>query len=180
MQKKNYQAKRRCGIASIEYVLSFPILMLVFVALLFVGRGGIEKSQANFDVRYEVWKSRGPEVYEHGKPTTNWYRPEKLVAFEANRDTEPLQLLSLGEELRGELHGRADRDFRFPVFGGRTASAQTTVIHGTWDHEELPMFSDDTGRPHTSLVGTILGTERYVPVFALVDEIFGFVFGSFF
>ena len=42
------------------------------------------------------------------------------------------------------------------------------------------MFSDGTGDPHTSLVGTILGTEEYVPVFKLVDEIFGFVFGSFF
>ena len=86
--------------------------------------------------------------------------------------------------LPGELGGTATNSFRtYRFLGGQVeAKARSNLIHGTWDHKELTMFTENPGRSHFEVlekivdIETLTGKRIRFSVLRIVDGIVDFVF----
>jgi len=127
------QRTTRRGLASLEFVLAFPIMLLFASAVLWVGRAGIARTKAAVESRNQVWASR-PNARPTDALSANWG-----VGNGAQSKT-------VSKTYKGWFSGAANPP----------AKSKHTLFAGTWDHRSLP-FEPKRGlmTPHLSVMGKI-------------------------
>jgi hypothetical protein len=128
------QPARRCGIATLEIVLVFPMLLALVAAIFLVGRADATKSLTATRARDEAWKKR---------PTADPGEVLRLL-------NDPIVSAVATEEIRAVSPG--------PLFRGTNFQARTRaeVTGRPWDRRDIPF---DPGRatfdPHREELGRI-------------------------
>jgi hypothetical protein len=149
---------RRRGIASLELVLVFPMVLAIAAALFLIGRADVAKLAVATVARRQTWQERAQAPAGHRlRP---WHNP-----LDSKISSQPVQSLSMG-----------------PLFSGQTRQAQSgnTLIANTWDFQAIPFPSLKKNMlPHTSvlaLIGTDVSTAIFRGFQALFDP--GLDFGG--
>ncbi|MDC0936627.1 pilus assembly protein [Pirellulales bacterium] len=130
-RKSRRRSVRRNGIAPIEFILSLPILMILFAMIYTIGMRAIEQSQVTKAVRDLAWRQR-TEI--EGSET----------------DSEPF---AFENGLSGSMEAEEEKELRvFRRLGGERISRDRTVlIAGTWDYVQVPDLFDGSG-PHVEAI----------------------------
>jgi hypothetical protein len=125
----------RPGTASLELVLSLPLLLACAAVLLGLGQGGLGGMEATVTVRREAWQRR---------PHSRAPDPLALSSLRGSRD--PVR-----HEVSRPLTGLP------VVFPGRfTARARHTVpADAVWDWRDLPLDHPPRWGPHLSLLARV-------------------------
>jgi hypothetical protein len=135
---------RRRGIASLELVLVFPMLLALVAGLFLIGRADLAKVAAATAARRQTWQERaqaspGPDLL---RP---WHNP-----LDSQVSSLPVQSASMG-----------------PLFPGQTlrASSGDTLVANPWAFQAIPFPPlDKNMRPHTSVLA-LLGTDVSTAMF---------------
>lgn len=156
MSVKSKQLKTRKGIASLELVLGFPFLLLIFCIIFIVATAGIKTTGAVKDARYEVWKMRDMEYSAD-------LDDQVQVA-----DTRPMSITAGwgGDEMPGETGGGTTNSFKLynwmKLGNSLNAEGSTNLVSGTWDYEEMTVFTDRPGGPHFETLEMIADLESII------------------
>lgn len=128
---RNQRTERR-GLASLEFVLAFPIMLLFASAVLWVGGAGIAKTKAAVDSRNQTWASR-PSAQPTDALSVNW------------GPSNGARTKTVSKNFKGWTGG-----------GKKNATSKHTVFAGAWDHRNLK-FEPKRGlmTPHLSIMGKI-------------------------
>lgn len=130
--RKTDTAYNRRGLASLEFILSLPILMLLGACLFSIAISGVNRISTISEARNSVWSLRSnqsPEtkskpLFIGSAPTAGVIRRESINQF---------QIYSwLG--------------------GTRTTQSTAAVLGGVWDHKEITDFSQSPSGPHVATV----------------------------
>jgi hypothetical protein len=153
----------RAGLATVEFVMGLPFLMLVMAIIYAVAYAGVNKTKAVFQVRHQVWKMRE----DHQK--------HKLQDYKRVKDTKPMQLTAGTSEnnMPGEISGSGISNWKtYSWLGGnKTTKSKTVIITGTWDHKEITNFNNDG--PHFSVLQRIGGMQGLGPL-TVLEKIISF------
>lgn len=116
------------GIASVEFVLSLPILFVLMAMIYTMGRRSLDQAGVAMAVRDRAWQQRSA------------VESSPLASSPFHFD----------QPLSGSATARKRRRLRlFPWLGGRRLSEdRTVVIAGSWDDEQVPQLRG--GRPHVA------------------------------
>lgn len=100
---------RRCGLATIEFVMALTVLLLLVVALLWSGAVLRNAAVATVAARHDAWRQR--------------------------RDARP-RTFDYADVDGGRVTGAAERPVRIsPLLDGRVLPRAETAVHGgSWDH----------------------------------------------
>lgn len=125
--------RNRRGIASLEFVLVFPFLLILVSVLFIVGRADVAKVQTVTGTRNQTWANRpGPK----GSPL-NW--PHNPMDSQLSRTaTQPVSLA--------------------PVIARQTqqAQSQVTLVANPWAFQSVPFPSaNEHVLPHTSVLSML-------------------------
>lgn len=106
----------RRGLASLEYAMALPILLIIFAAILSTAYIGLGREHAGVEVRYKAWKDR--EQQHTGKPLFFFPQDQALVVTK-------------------------QRDVKI-YFTTRTiaAPASLALLGGCWDYKDLDPGKD--------------------------------------
>ncbi|HMO84997.1 MAG TPA: pilus assembly protein [Lacipirellulaceae bacterium] len=127
----------RRGIATIEFVLSLPILFILFAMILTLGMRHLDQAHVQQIVRRAAW--------------------EKRSQVERSRtDSKPFALPVAGNALTGLAQAEAKRDLRvFPwLKGNRLSQTEGWVLAGSWDYAQVPEMNG--GTPHLGALGRVV------------------------
>lgn len=175
MARNSNRLKRRCrpscsqkcsraGVATLEFVLGLPFLMLVMAIIFAVAYTGVNKTKVVFQVRHQVWTMR-EDNHSH-----------TLQNYKRIKDTKPMQLTAGTSEkdMPGEISGTGATTWKtYSWLGGnKTATSNTVIITGTWDHKEITNF--DSAGPHFSVLQRIGGMQGLGPL-TVLEKIISFV-----
>ena len=120
----------RRGTASLEFVLSLPMLMGLGAIIITLGMASVHKTSVTSGVRNSVWKDRS---------TT---KTSKVLSVFAGPTDGVIQ---------------SDASSTIPVYpwlgGTQTAKSSAAVLGGVWDHSEITTFTNKPKGPH---IGTFL------------------------
>lgn len=147
---KPRSSNRRKGIASLEFVLGLPFLVLVAAIIFTVAFAAVNKISVVSEARQATWKMRKEEGGS-----------SDLEDSTRNTETKPMVISSGfgggGGELPGEVSGTASTKFKtYQWLGGEhETKSGTTLIFGTWDHQELKEFTDNPDGPHFDVLGRV-------------------------
>ena len=131
--------RRRAGIASLEFVLSLPFLFVLMAMIFTLGNRALHQAEVTMEVRDRAWLGRsGVEASESA--------------------SKPFEF---GAATAGSTEARITKELRmYRWLGGeRTSVGETTLIAGTWDHQQVPELRGS--KPHASMLsklGTAGGT----------------------
>jgi hypothetical protein len=122
----------RRGLASLEFTLALPIMLLFASAVLMVGRAGLARTAAAVSARRHSWDDRA--TLQSGD-----------------------ELNILWNAAAGSESARVDRSYKGWVGAGGanpTATSKHTIFGGTWDHHGVK-FETNRGlfTPHLSVLG---------------------------
>jgi hypothetical protein len=99
-----------------------------------------------------------------------------LQSYNRVTDTKPMQLtVGVSENnMPGEISGTGSTTWAtYSWLGGnKTATSQTVIITGTWDHKEITNF--DSNGPHFSVLQRIGGMQGLGPL-TVLERIISFV-----
>ena len=148
---KHRRMNRREGIASLEFVLGLPFLVLIAAIIFTAAFAAVNKLSVVSKARHATWKMR------------NDGQSNDLEDSRRNTETRPMVIETDfggggdGGELPGEVSGTASTKFRtYSWLGGeRTTKSGTTLIYGTWDHKEITEFTDNPDGPHFEVLGRV-------------------------
>ena len=129
---------RRRGIAPLEFVLVFPLLLALTAALFLIARAVLSKSFAATTARHDAWAGRG--AVPPGSPLS--LNPDPTRSLANRNATSPVP--------------------SGPLFaGGFTADSRHTVFANPWDARAVPFAG---GRPafgfHDRELGMLVGQVR--------------------
>ena len=154
----------RTGMASLEFVMGLPFLMMVMAMIYAVAYAGVHKTKVVFQVRHQVWTMR-EDSHSH-----------TLQNYKRIKDTKPLRLLSGASEndMPGEISGIGSSSWTTYVWlgGNKNTKSKTVIITGTWDHKEITEFN--SSGPHFSVLERIGGIEN-LGLLKILDTIISFV-----
>lgn len=143
--------KNRKGIASLEFVLGLPFLVLIAAIIFTVAFAAVNKISVVSESRHAIWKMRKEESGS-----------SDLEESRRNTETKPMVISSEfggggGGELPGEVSGIASTKFKtYQWLGGEhETKSGTTLIFGTWDHKEIKEFTDNPDGPHLDVLGRV-------------------------
>lgn len=121
------RATRSRGVASLEFVLVFPILLMLTAVIFWVGGLVVEKSRVVIRARAGAWTARHDD-----------------------RSAKPFDFTVRGDVQR-EASGQAP--LRPPFLRSMTPTPKShhLVLAGTWDHRDVPLDRP----PHWELAGTL-------------------------
>jgi hypothetical protein len=140
---------QRKGVATLEFVLGIPFLMLVMAIVFSVAYAGVNKTKVVFQARHQVWKMREDN------------QSHNLVNYKRVKDTKPMYLLASVSEnnMPGEISGAGSASWSTYSWLGGTAStkSRTVIITGTWDYKEITNFN--SSGPHFSVLERIGGIQ---------------------
>jgi hypothetical protein len=134
---------RRRGIASLELVLVFPMVLAIAAALFLIGHADVAKLAAATAARRQTWQERAEAPA--GQRLRPWHNPQ-----DSQISSQPVQSVSMG-----------------PLFSGQTRQAQSgnTVIANTWAFEAIPFPPLKKNMlPHTSVLA-LIGTDVSTAIF---------------
>lgn len=160
--KKQSRLGERNGMASLEFVMGVPFLMLVMACIYTLAYAGVSKTDMVCQVRHQVWSMRESS---HSHNLQNYKRID---------DTQPMTLTAGTSEkdMPGEISGtRSGSWSTYSWLGSHTSQSGTMIITGTWDHTEITNF--DSNGPHFSVLQRIGGMQGLGPLTAL-DRIISF------
>lgn len=125
----------RRGIASLEFVLAFPLLLAVAAIIFGVGSAGVRKSQVAITARHDAWQRRAGA-----------HAPTPLVLNPGLKD--------------GKIYAPATQSISLPTGftqGSVTAESQNHLLAAPWDYLDVK-FADNTPdfTPHTEPLTAIL------------------------
>lgn len=153
----------RAGMASLEFVMGLPFLMLVMAIIYAVAYAGVNKTKVVFQARHQVWKMR-----ESSNSHT-------LQNYKRVTDTKPMKLLAGTQEndMPGEVSGAGSSNWTtYSWLGGsKSTRSSTVIITGTWDHKEITNFNSDG--PHFGVLDRIGGMNT--GPLTVLDRIISFV-----
>jgi len=156
---------RRAGVATLEFVLGFPFLMLLAATIFVVAYACMTKMDSVSQARYEVWKMRDSGA------------SHSLEDYNRSDDTKPMLLVDLSgtDEMPGEIKGTGKSSFETYKWAGgtKTAKSKTILVAGTWDHEEITNFTDDPSGPHLGVLDNIVGMDQ--GFLSIIDGLLGFL-----
>ncbi len=143
---------RRQGIASLEFVLGLPFLVLIAAIIFTVAFAAVNKISVISKARHATWKMRKDESGS-----------SDLEDSRRNTETRPMEIETefggggAGGELPGEVSGIASTKFKtYNWLGGEhETKSGTTLIYGTWDHKEITEFTDNPDGPHFDVLGRV-------------------------
>jgi hypothetical protein len=160
------QRKRsgRSGVATLEFVLGIPFLMLVMAIVFTVAYSGVNQTKTVFQARHQVWKMR-----ESGNS-------HNLADYKRVSDTKPMYLLApLGQNnMPGEVSGAGQATwstYSWLLGGSVSTKSKTVIITGTWDHKEITNFNSNG--PHFSVLGRI-GNIQNLGILETLDTLISF------
>lgn len=133
-------APLRRGIASLEFVLVFPLLLALVAFLFAIAKAGVVKLQTVSQARQQTWAKR---AQAKAKAPLDWLSHDPM-AFKI--DSMPQQPLNLGPVFSGEPH---------------SARSTNTLIANPWAYEAVPFPSLDLNvYPHTSVLDDLPGANQ--------------------
>ncbi|MEM9586237.1 MAG: hypothetical protein AAGA03_03060 [Planctomycetota bacterium] len=100
--------RRRTAIATLELVMALPVVLALFVAMVWLGFAVIEQAKVTTEARHEAWKQR----FQPWTQTPFAFTETQEVTETADADVNVTQLLS----------------------GVEGAKSQHTVRQSSWDH----------------------------------------------
>jgi len=127
---------QRRGLASLEFTLSFPLMLLFASAVLMVGRAGLARTSAGINARQQAWAGRS--------------------------SAQPNDALSLAWDVAAAAQQRTmNKSYEGWVGGQRSqnAKSQHTVFAGSWDSTTVK-FDPNLGPwvPHLAVMGKMGGS----------------------
>jgi hypothetical protein len=155
---------KRAGVASLEFVMGLPFLMLVMAIIFSVAYAGVNRTKVVFQARHQVWKMR-----EDGHSHT-------LQKYIRIKDTKPMNpVAGMSEkDMPGEISGAGNskwKTYSWLMGGNLSTQSATIIITGTWDHKEITNFN--SSGPHFGVLDRIGGINT--GPLAVLDRIIGFV-----
>jgi hypothetical protein len=159
-----FRRTNRTGMASLEFVMGLPFLLMMMAIIYAVAYAGVHKTKVVFQARHQVWTMR-EDSHSHS-----------LERYKRITDTKPMRLLSGVSEndMPGEVSGIGSSSWTtYSWLGGnKTTKSSTVIITGTWDHKEITDFN--SSGPHFSVLERIAGIEN-LPLLDVIDQIISFV-----
>jgi hypothetical protein len=136
-------AHRRRGIAPLEFVFVFPLLLMLTAALFLIARADLSKSFSATDSRHRAWRDR-PSV-----------QPGPALTIDADIAPSLAKRTTLTPVEPGPL---------FP--GGLQAESRSTLFAHSWDNRAVPYGPGHPAfEPHLTELGMIAGQ---VPLLGLI------------
>lgn len=142
MLSKSASGRLRRGIASLEFVLVFPMLLAIVSILFVIAQAGSAKVHTATSARNQTWASRPSAP---GGSPLNWPH----TPMDSKIDVPASQTVSLG-----------------PVFSNQTRQAQSenTLVANPWAFQTVPFPANGPSAvPHTNVLSMLpallLGTE---------------------
>lgn len=137
----NRQRTPRKGIASLELVLAFPLMLLCAGGIMYAGRAGLARTAVSVSVRRTVFLER-----------------------EKEKSPSPLSVLEAADASYNNVG--SGRTFKSWVKGPKqpTASSQSTILTGEWNHYSV-QFEPNRGllTPHLAVLGRFIGSTGIGP-----------------
>ena len=124
----------RSGVATIEFVMCFPILAFLAAMIFFAYQSAVLRSQTVMEVRHRAWMER-PNL-------------------SAAKNNAPFGLASASRS--GEVESGLTRKINsyrqwYPTVS-RTVSARSFVLTGSWDHRQVDFAEGILIYPHLSVL----------------------------
>lgn len=116
VHKMPIRNNRRRGVATLEMVMCFPILIILVAMIFTIGTATSTKTQVTMAVRHEAWQAR--------------LRPMNPQAFNL------LNAHAAGESVEEESKSFRKYTNLFPGIS-RTAASENVVLTGSWDHKQV-------------------------------------------
>lgn len=124
-QNRKQSARRQRGVASLELVMSFPILVILVAMLFTLGMKTKKKSQLTMDVRRHAWTAR---------TNPNDPRPFSVVTAHSAGQSENIKQDSI--TMYADMMPFIPRDIKWG----------NVVMTGSWDHRQVE-FADGNWIP---------------------------------
>ena len=153
----------RTGLASLEFVMGLPFLMMVMAIIYAVAYAGVHKTKVVLQARHQVWTMREDQ---HSHRLDNYRRISDTKPMKLSIDT-PIN------DMPGEISGTGTSTWTTYAWlgGNKTAQSKALVITGTWDHSEITEFNSNG--PHISVLERIVGIEG-LSLIKTLDQIISF------
>lgn len=140
-----YRNRRtRRGIATLEFAMSLPVLLALFVTIVWLGASLVGQTEVTVAARHNAWKERTQVAQGSGNPL--------VFAADApiQRDAETTVDIS-------------------PIFAGMAPpKANAAILGGSWDHRQIDLNSS----PNWDLYAKVGGSSASLTLDDLLGTVF--------
>lgn len=130
LQRFRRMPRERRGIATLEFAMSLPVLLALFVTIVWLGASLIGQTEVTVAARHNAWKERSQVAQGSGNP----------LVFTADtpiqRDAETTVEIS-------------------PIFAGMSPpKSSAAILGGSWDHRQIDLNSSPNWELYAKVGGS--------------------------
>lgn len=126
---------RRRGMASVEIVLSMPMIVAVAALIYYLGELNMTRADVTVRARNDAWKKRTQSGDPESSPLPDQQKLDILFV-----DPDPIPK---GSQLASDQSVMKARPLYFMRTSPVTVPSSHTVLSGTWDFHDLPIDSSE-------------------------------------